>query len=120
MQVSVHGQVGASQRLHESLPQTVLLSQQFLHMIPEHLQHLEPLSCRTQKHLFRGGVAQNKVWSEGWFKNIDPSNVMMTSPGLTEVEAVGDIGALLVDLQQLQPQPHLHEQEANRKQTPLR
>lgn len=116
MQVSVHGQVGASQRLHESLPQTVLLSQQFLHMIPEHLQLLEPPSCRTQKHLIRGGVAQNKVWSEGWF--IDPSNVMMTSPALTEVEAVGDIGALLVDLQQLQP--HLHEQEANRKQTPLR
>lgn len=37
----------------------------------------------------------------------------MTSPGLTEVEAVGDIGALLVNLQQLQPQPHLHQQETN-------
>lgn len=49
MQVSLNGQVGSTQRSHQSLSQTVLILQEVLQVDAEQLQHLEPLSCRTDK-----------------------------------------------------------------------
>lgn len=46
MQVSLDGQVGATQRSHESLSQAVLILQEVLQVTTKHLQHLEPLSYR--------------------------------------------------------------------------
>lgn len=47
MQVRLDGQVGSTQRLHQSLPQIALVLQDVLEMSAEHLQHPEPPSCRT-------------------------------------------------------------------------
>lgn len=93
VQVRLDGQVGSAHRLHQPLPQIVLVLQNLLEMGAEHLHHLEPPSCTTHASALPNHTMGHECEAT-----------------LTEVEPVCDISALLLHLQELHLQLQLQQE----------
>lgn len=112
MQVSLDRQVGAAQRPHQSLPQTVLVLQDLLQMTTKNLQHLEPLSYRTRDKQ-KKQCKSERCGKKSFRNQILILQRLVLFFTLTEVKRVCDVGLLLLHLQQLHLQLQLKHQSTN-------